>query len=35
LVSGMSLGWADPAKIENTLVSEREMISEVARFEGF
>ena len=35
LVSGMSLGWADHAKIENTLVSEREKISEVARFEGF
>ena len=31
LVSGMSLGWADHAKIENTLVSEREKISEVAR----
>ena len=26
LVSGMSLGWADHAKIENTLVSEREKI---------
>ena len=35
LVSGISLGWADPAKIENTLVSEREKVSEVARFEGF
>ena len=35
LVSGMSLGWADPTKIENTLVSEREKVSEVARFEGF
>ena len=32
LVSGMSLGWADHAKIENTLVSEREKIS---RTEGF
>ena len=35
LVSGMSLGWADPTKIENTLASEREKVSEVARFEGF
>jgi nitroreductase len=35
LVSGMSLGWADPTKIENTLVSEREKLSKVAHFEGF
>ena len=35
LVSGMSLGYADPDAIENTLVSEREAISNVATFHGF
>jgi nitroreductase len=35
LVSGMCLGYADPKKIENTLVSEREALSNVAHFCGF
>ena len=35
LVSGMSLGYADPDAIENTLVSERESLENVARFKGF
>ena len=35
LVSGMSLGYADPDAIENTLVSERETLENVARFNGF
>ncbi|MDG2114179.1 MAG: nitroreductase [Actinomycetota bacterium] len=35
LVSGMSLGWADHDKIENTLVSEREDVQNVADFLGF
>lgn len=35
LVTGMSLGYADPDAIENTLVSERETLGNVARFEGF
>ena len=32
LVCGMSLGWADPGAIENTLVTEREPVSGFARF---
>jgi nitroreductase len=32
VVCGMSLGFADPAKIENTLVTEREPVSTFARF---
>jgi nitroreductase len=32
LVCGMSLGWADPAAIENTLVTEREPVAGFARF---
>jgi nitroreductase len=32
IVCGMSLGWADPAKIENTLVTEREPVSGFVRF---
>ena len=35
LVTGMSLGFADDTKIENTLVSEREPMQEVATFCGF
>lgn len=35
LVSGMSLGYADHSKIENTLVSEREDIKNVAHWVGF
>ena len=35
LVSGMSLGYADPDAIENTLVSEREDVANVAHFRGF
>ena len=35
LVSGMSLGYADPDAIENTLVSEREPVAEIASFKGF
>jgi nitroreductase len=35
LVSGMSLGYADPHAIENTLVSDREAIENVATFHGF
>lgn len=35
LVSGMSLGYADESAIENTLVSEREDIANVAHFRGF
>ncbi|MBU2532467.1 MAG: nitroreductase [Alphaproteobacteria bacterium] len=35
LVSGMSLGYADPDAIENTLVSERESLANVAHFRGF
>jgi len=35
LVSGMSLGYADPEAIENTLVSDREPIDNVATFHGF
>jgi nitroreductase len=32
VVCGMSLGWADPQAIENTLVTERVPVSEFARF---
>jgi nitroreductase len=32
VVCGMSLGYADPAKIENTLVTERESVSGFASF---
>lgn len=32
VVCGMSLGYADPSRIENTLVSEREPLSTIARF---
>ncbi len=35
LVSGMSLGYADDSAIENTLVSEREQLSNVVKFVGF
>lgn len=35
LVSGMSLGYADDSAIENTLVSEREELKNVAHFLGF
>jgi nitroreductase len=32
VVCGMALGWADPGKIENTLVTAREPMSAFARF---
>jgi nitroreductase len=32
VVCGMALGWADPARIENSLVTEREPSSGFARF---
>jgi len=32
VVCGMALGWADPAKIENSLVTEREPVSNFVRF---
>ena len=35
LVSGMALGFADHSKIENTLVSDREALANVAHFHGF
>lgn len=35
LVSGMALGFADHSRIENTLVSEREALANVAHFHGF
>ena len=35
LVCGMSLGYADPAAIENTLVTEREPVSGFTQFRGF
>jgi nitroreductase len=35
LVTGMSLGYADAGAIENTLVSEREDVANVAHFCGF
>jgi nitroreductase len=34
LVCGMALGWADPARIENSLVTEREPVSGFVRFLG-
>ncbi len=35
LVTGMSLGYANPDAIENTLVSEREDVANVAHLRGF
>ena len=35
LISGLSIGYADDTAIENTLVSERENLANVARFVGF
>ncbi len=35
LVTGMSLGYPDPDAIENTLVSEREDMSNVVHYRGF
>jgi len=32
VVCGMALGWADPARIENSLVTEREPVSNFVRF---
>lgn len=32
VVCGMALGWADPAKVENTLVTEREPLASFVRF---
>jgi len=32
VVCGMALGWADPERIENTLVTEREPVEGFARF---
>ncbi|RZJ85490.1 MAG: nitroreductase [Massilia sp.] len=32
VVCGMALGWADPDKIENSLVTEREQVGNFARF---
>jgi nitroreductase len=32
VVCGMSLGWADPAAVENTLVTERAPVAEFTRF---
>lgn len=34
LVCGMSLGWADTAAVENSLVTEREPVTGFARFMG-
>jgi nitroreductase len=34
VVCGMSLGWADPAAVENTLVTEREPVAGFATFHG-
>ena len=34
VVCGMALGYADPDKVENTLVTEREPVSSFARFLG-
>jgi nitroreductase len=34
VVCGMALGWADPDKIENSLVTEREPVSRFVRFAG-
>jgi nitroreductase len=35
LISGMSIGYADPDAIENTLVSDREGVENVAHYRGF
>jgi nitroreductase len=35
LVCGMSLGYADPDAVENTLVTEREPVASFARFQGW
>ncbi len=35
IVSGMALGYADPDAIENTLVSDREALENVASYKGF
>lgn len=35
LVAGIALGYEDPGRIENTLVSEREDLENVVRFLGF
>ena len=35
LISGMSIGYADPDAIENTLVSDREPVENVASYRGF
>jgi len=35
LISGLALGYEDPAAVENTLVSAREDVATVARFMGF
>ncbi|MGI4842118.1 MAG: nitroreductase [Janthinobacterium lividum] len=32
VVCGMALGWADPGKIENSLVTEREPVAQFTRF---
>lgn len=32
VVCGMALGWADPGKVENSLVTEREPVADFARF---
>jgi nitroreductase len=32
VVCGMALGWADPSKIENSLVTEREPLSTFVHF---
>jgi nitroreductase len=32
VVCGMALGYADPSKVENTLVTEREPVAGFARF---
>jgi len=34
VVCGMSLGFADPVAIENTLVTERDPVEAFARFHG-
>ena len=35
IVSGMGLGYEDSSAIENTLVSEREQVSNVVNYVGF
>ncbi|MEM7212148.1 MAG: nitroreductase family protein [Pseudomonadota bacterium] len=35
IVSGMSLGYADPDAIENTLISDREDLDDVVHWKGF